>query len=205
VRAELVAAGSEPDRTVLAELPVPIAHRLLAIEDLGTPLLASFGVTADRATALEGFGTEDGIDGRVELASTPAPAPALLDGDLADGEAAARGSDFWFGVLASYLPVQTATDAANAIGADLYTPATRGAQQCVYGTLTPTSPDLLPLLQIVTVAWAEAAPSQAGAQATTLADGVTVQLSVCDPGAAADVAPTAGVAEALVARQIARL
>ncbi len=43
------------------------------------------------------------------------------------------------------------------------------------------------------------------AQATTLADGVTVQLSVCDPGTAPNPTRSPDVASALVARQIARL
>ena len=61
------------------------------------------------------------------------------------------------------------------------------------------------MLQVSAVAWAELAPTQAGASATTLADGVTVQLSTCDPGTGPDATRTPDVAAALVARQIARL
>ena len=125
--------------------------------------------------------------------------------DAAAGAAVARGSDFWYTVLAAYLPADTAADAANSIGADLFTPAIRGAQQCVYGTFTAATPDALPVLQISAVAWAELAPTQAGASATTLADGVTVQLVTCDPGTGPDATRTPDVADALIARQIARL
>ena len=92
-------------------------------------------------------------------------------------------------MLAAYLPAETAADAANSIGADLYVPAVRGAQQCVYGTFTAATPEALGVLQVSAVAWAALAPAAAGAQATTLADGVTVQLSMCDPGTAPNADP----------------
>ena len=50
----------------------------------------------------------------------------MIDGDALDaaaGAAVPRGSDFWYTVLAAYLPADTAADAANSIGADLFTPA----------------------------------------------------------------------------------
>ena len=97
-------------------------------------------------------------------------------------------------MLAAYLPAETAADAANSIGADLYVPAVRGAQQCVYGTFTATTPETLGVLQVSAVAWAGLAPAAAGAQATTLADGVTVQLSTCDPGTAPNATRSPDVA-----------
>jgi hypothetical protein len=136
---------------------------------------------------------------------TAAAVSALLEGDTQDGEVAARGSDFWFTVLAAYLPAETAADAANSISADLYVPAVRGAQQCVYGTFSAATPEALGVLQVAAVSWAGLAPVAAGAQATTLADGVTVQLSACDPGTAPNPTRSPDVGAALVTRQIARL
>ena len=43
---------------------------------------------------------------------------------------------------------------------------------------------MIGMLQVAVVAWAGLAPAAAAAQATTLADGLTVQLSTCDPGPA---------------------
>jgi hypothetical protein len=203
--AELVAGPSRtlPDRADLASLPVPMAHRLIGVEDLGGPILESLGVEPDRATAIAGFGVD--VTTVLDVPWTSAPVPAMLEGDIQDGTGAALGSDFWYTVLAAYLPAETAADAANSISADLYVPAVRGAQQCVYGTFTATTPATLGVLQVSAVAWAGLAPVAAGAQATTLADGVTVQLSVCDPGTAPNATRSSDVASALVARQIARL
>ena len=153
--------------------------------------------------AITGFDVD--VTGTLDVPWTAAPVPALITGDTADGDAVARGSDFWYTVLAAYLPAATAADAADSIGADLYSPAIRGAQQCVYGTFTAASPDALGVLQISLIAWAELAPTQAGASATTLADGVTVQLVTCDPGTGADATRAPDVAAGLIARQIARL
>jgi hypothetical protein len=180
-----------------------MAHRLIGAEDLGAPILESLSLEPDRASAIAGFDVD--VSTVLDVPSTAAPVPAMIEGDLADGAAAAMGSDFWYTVLAAYLPADTAADAANAIGADLYTPALRGAQQCVYGTFTPATPELLGVLQVSLLAWADLAPTQAGAQATTLADAVTVQFSTCDPGPAAAAIRTPDVASALVARQVARL
>ena len=204
-RAELVAGPSQttPDRAALASLPVPMAHRLIGVEDLGGPILESLDVVPDRAAAIAGFGVD--VTSVLDVPWTAAPAPAMVEGDTQDGTAAARGSDFWYTVLAAYLPAETAADAANSIRADLYVPSVRGAQQCVYGTFTATTPETLSVLQVSAVAWAGLAPVAAGAQATTLADGVTVQLSACDPGTGPNPTRTPDVASALVARQIARL
>jgi hypothetical protein len=203
--AELVAGSTttNPDRSAFSPLPVPLAHRLIGIDDLGPPIVASLGGVADRAAAITSFDVD--VTGALDVPWTAAPVPALIIGDSADGVAVARGSDFWYTVLAAYLPAETAADAANSIGADLYSPAIRGAQQCVYGTFTAASPDALGVLQISAVAWAELAPTQAGASATTLADGVTVQLVTCDPGTGPDATRTPDVAAALIARQITRL
>jgi hypothetical protein len=203
--AELVAgpATADTDRSALGPLPVPMAHRLIGAEDLGAPILESLGVTPDRAGAVAGFDVD--VATVLDVPWTAAPVPGMIEGDLTDGAAAAVGSDYWYMVLAAYLPADTAAEGANSIGADLYTPAIRGAQQCVYGTFTPATPELLGQLQVSLGAWAELAPTQAAAKATTLADGVTVQLSTCDPGTAADAIRTPGVASALVDRQIARL
>ena len=203
--AELVGgpARTFPDRAALAPVPVPMAHRLIGAEDLGGPILESLDVVPDQAGAIAGFGVD--VTGVLDVPWTVASAPALLEGDTQDGEAAARGSDFWYTVLAAYLPADTAVEAANSIGADLYVPAVRGAQQCVYGTFTSATPETLGVLQVAAVAWAGLAPTQAGASATTLADGVTVQISTCDPGTGPNATRTAHVASALVDRQIARL
>jgi hypothetical protein len=203
--AELVAgrATAVPDRSALQPVPVPMAHRLIGAEDLGGPILESLGVVPSRAGAISGFDVD--IAGLLDVPRAAAPVPAMLEGDTQDGEATARGSDFWYTVLAAYLPTDTAAVAADSIGADLYVPAARGAQQCVYGTFTSTTPEALGVLQVAAVAWAALAPVQAGAQATTLADGVTVQLSTCDPGAGAAPTRMPDVAPALVTRQIARL
>jgi hypothetical protein len=206
--AELVAGSTtpDPDRSAFAPLPVPLAHRLLGVDDLGAPIVASLGGDADRAAAVAGFGVD--VTGVLDVPWTAAPVPALITGDTQDtaaDDASARGSDFWYAVLAAYLPADTAADAVNSIGADLFTPAIRGAQQCVYGTFTAATPEALPVLQISALAWAELAPTQAGASATTLADGVTVQLVTCDPGTGADATRTPDVAAALIARQVARL
>ena len=203
--AELVAgpATTFPDRSALAPLPVPMAHRLIGAEDLGGPILESLGVEFDQAAAIAGFDVD--LTGVLDVPRTVSPAPEMLEGDTQDGEAAALGSDFWYTVFAAYLPPDTAVDAADSIGADLYVPAVRGAQQCVYGTFTATTPEVLGVLQVSAVAWASLAPTQAGAQATTLADGVTVQISTCDPGTGPNPARTPHVASALVDRQIARL
>jgi hypothetical protein len=203
--AELVAGPTttESDPVALAALPVLLAHRLIGADDLGPAVLASVGVDPDRDTAIAGFDVD--VAAALDVPWTAAPVPAMIEGDTQDGEAVARGSDFWYSVLASYLPAETAADAANSIVADLYVPAIRGAQQCVYGTFTAATPEVLGVLQIAAVGWAGAAPLQAGATATTLADGATVQLSTCDPGTAAGTTRTPDVASALVARQIARL
>jgi hypothetical protein len=203
--AELVAgaATADTDRSALGPLPVPMAHRLIGAEHLGAPILESLGVTPDRAGAVAGFDVD--VATVLDVPWTAAPVPGMIEGDSPDGVAAAVGSDYWYMVLAAYLPADTAAEGANSIGADLYTPAIRGAQQCVYGTFTPATPELLSQLQVSLGAWAALAPTQAAAQATTLADGVTVQLSTCDPGTAADAIRTPDVATALVDRQIARL
>jgi len=203
--AELVAGPSQsiPNRTALDSLPVPLTHRLIGVEDLGRPILESLGVVADPAAAVAGFGVD--VTTVLDVPWTAAPVPLMLEGDTQDGEAASRGSDFWYTVLAAYLPAETAADAANSISADLYVPALRGAQQCVYGTFTATTPETLGVLQVAAVAWAGLAPAAAGATATTMADGVTVQLSTCDPGTAPNPTRSPDVAAALVARQVARL
>jgi hypothetical protein len=203
--AEVIAGSTtpDPDRSAFAPLPVPLAHRLIGVDDLGAPIVASLGGVADRAGAITGFDVD--VTGVLDVPWTAAPVPALIAGDTQDGAAAARGSDFWYTVLAAYLPADTAADAADSIGADLYSPAIRGAQQCVYGTFTAASPDSLGVLQISLIAWAELAPTQAGASATTLADGVTVQLVTCDPGTGPDATRAPDVAAGLIARQLARL
>ena len=204
--AELVAGvttATDPDRSAFSPLPVPLAHRLIGIDDLGAPIVESLDGVADSAAAITGFDVD--VTGALDVPWTAAPVPALIAGDTADGDAVARGSDFWYTVLAAYLPAETAADAANSIGADLYSPAARGAQQCVYGTFTAARPDVLGVLQISAIAWAELAPTQAGASATTLPDGVTVQLVTCDPGTGPDATRTPDVAAALIARQVARL
>jgi hypothetical protein len=180
-----------------------MAHRLIGAEDLGGPILESLGVVPDRAAAIAGFDVD--VTGALDVPWTVAPVPAMLEGDTQDGEAAARGSDFWYTVLAAYLPAETAVVAADSIGADLYVPAVRGAQQCVYGTFSPTTPEMLGVLQAAAVSWVGLAPIQAGAQATTLADGVTVQISTCDPGTGPNTTRTPHLASALVDRQVARL
>jgi hypothetical protein len=203
--AELVADSTTPDRdrSTLATLPVPLAHQLIGSEDLGPAILASLDGVADSAAAVAGFDVD--LAGVLDVPWTAAPVPTLIEGDTQDGVAVARGSDFWFTVLAAYLPADTAASAADAIGADLYVPAIRGGQQCVYGTFGAATPEVLGVLQVSAVAWAELAPTQAGASATTLADGVTVQLATCDPGTALEATRTPDVASALLARQIARL
>ena len=207
--AEFVAGSTtpEPDRSAFGPLPVPLAHRLLGVDDLGAPIVDSVrGVADGVAEADDGFDVD--VTGVLDVPWTAAPVPALITGDTLDtaaGAPVARGNDFWYTVLAAYLPAETAEDAANSIAADLYTPAIRGAQQCAYGTFTATSPEALLVLQVSAVAWAELAPTQAGASATTLADGVTVQLVTCDPGTGPDATRTPGVAASLIARQIARL
>ena len=194
--AELVAGPSATTqgRAALDSLPVPMAHRLIGVEDLGEPILESLGVVPDRAAAVAGFGVD--VTTALDVPWTAAPAPLLLEGDTQDGTAVALGTDFWYTVLAAYLPAETAADAANSISADLYVPAVRGAQQCVYGTFAAATPEALGVLQVSAVAWAALAPAAAGAQATTLADGVTVQLSVCDPGTAPNPTRSPDVATA---------
>ena len=138
-----------------------MAHRLIGAEDLGAPILESLGVAPDRAGAIAGFAVD--VTTVLDVPLIAAPVPTMVEGDLADGAAVALGSDYWYTVLAAYLPADTAAGAADAIGADLYSPALRGAQQCVYGTFTPTTPQLLSLLQVSLVAWAELAPTHATA------------------------------------------
>ncbi len=207
--AEFVAGSTTPDtdRSAFLPLAVPLAHRLLGVEDLGAPIVDSVRGAADAAADSDG-GFDVDVTGVLDVPWTAAPVPALVTGDTQDaaaGTAVARGSDFWYSVLAAYLPADTAADAANSIGADLYTPAIRGAQQCVYGTFTATSPEAFLVLQVSAAAWAQLAPPQAGASATTLADGVTVQLVACDPGTGPNPTRTPDVASTLIARQIARL
>ena len=60
------------------------------------------------------------------------------------------------------------------------------------------------MINVVTQAWVAAAPPEANASATVLADG-TVQLSTCDPGEVAAILPRPGVPAELVARQVALL
>jgi hypothetical protein len=203
--AELVAGptSTEPDRAPLAALPVPLAHRLIGADDLGPAIVTSLEVVPDRDAAIAGFDMD--LSTVLDVPAVAAPVPTLIEGDTLDGEAVARGSDFWYMVFAAYLPADAAADAANSIGADLFTPALRGAQQCVYGTFTAATAEVLGALQIAAVGWAALAPATAAANATTLADGVTVQLSTCDPGTGAVAIRTPDVASALVARQIVRL
>ncbi len=84
--AELVAGPSQtlPDRAALASLPVPMAHRLIGVEDLGGPILESLGVVPDRAAAIAGFGVD--VTTVLDVPWTAAPVPAMLEGDTQDGD-----------------------------------------------------------------------------------------------------------------------
>ena len=105
IGAELVAGPSPtvPNPAALTSIPVPMAHRLIGVEDLGGPILESLA-SSPTAPAIAGFGVD--VTSVLDVPWTSAPVPAMLEGDTQDGTAAARGSDFWYTVFAAYLPAR---------------------------------------------------------------------------------------------------
>jgi hypothetical protein len=205
-QAELTAgtSGTTPSRARLASLPAPMAYELLAIEELGAPLLRALGVTPAPGAPGRTFESLDQLPVVVGPAPRAAGAPEIVAGDVVDGESAAIGADDWYLVFGAYLPADAAGAAADAIAADLWTPAVRGGRACVYGTFTAPTPEAGQILQFALASWVAGAPPEATAAAVVLPDG-TQQLSTCDPGVTTTVVPRTGVANELVARQIARL
>jgi hypothetical protein len=203
-----LAAGLEPgaaDPALLADLPAPIQHHFVAVERLGGAIVRAGGLDPDVLPIGEVLATPlPEVLGRVEAPATPAPAAQLGAGDVADGAPVAWGADRWYLALAAYLPPETAVGAADAIVADLVTPARRGDQACVYATFTPRDEAAAGVLQLSLAAWVLAAPPEAGAASSVLADG-TQQLVSCDPGAVASVRPRPGGVDELLARQLARI
>lgn len=200
-----VSGGASPSRvplTGLAGVPAPVAYEILAVDRLGPPLAQAIGVGRSDDGALVGLELTD-LD-VLKADGTPAPPGQLAAGELVDGEARTLGVDEWLLSFGGYLDATLSADMAGAIAADLFIPTARASLACMVATFSPTSADAATFLGVALEGWAAAAPADALAAASALADG-TQQLVSCDPGPAAEIAVRSTAAAELVARQATRL
>ena len=182
-----VARRRDPDRAALGPLPVPLAapaarcrrpRQLRSLESLGVVRRPRRGGRRVRRRRHRACSTCRGRPHRLRR---------MLDRRHAGrraGAAVARGSDFWYTVLAAYLPAETAADAANSIGADLLRP---GASVVHSSASTARSPRPTPggARRVAGLGSRMGRRSHRRRRAhrrRTLADGVTVQLVDVRPG-----------------------
>lgn len=191
-RAGLAVAG--------AELPVPIAYEVAAVDMLGSSILESVG--ADPATV--GFGTyPGGIYGALSDQPALASTAPLQPGETALADPVALGVDDWSLVWATQLREPTVEQLAGLVVADAYRPVLRGELTCAIGTFQTETESGADTVLGALQNWTVLAPAEAQASASKVGP-TQVQLVTCDPGAAA-VAPDLAIVDALVARQAARL
>ena len=183
-----------------ADLPVPIAYEVAAVDSLGESVLLSVG--ADPATV--GFGTyPDAIYGTLGDQPALAPTAPLQPGETAVAEAVALGVDDWSLVWATQLRAPTVEQLVGLVTADSYRPIQRGELVCAVGTFQTATEGAADAVLGALQNWSVLAPAEAQSTATRTGPN-QVQLVSCDPGTAA-VAPDLAIVDQLVARQSGRL
>lgn len=192
--AGLVGTRSDP-LTDLTGLPLPVVHRFRFADEAGALLIAG------RPEARVG----DPLTITWESpATTLAPSAVLLVDDRVVAESVALGPDAWALVWGTRMSSVTTGRMADALVADSYTVFERGGSTCfaaAYGTRSPTAASEL-AASLGT--WVGLAPQGAGAEVAQSESG-TVQLTACDPGPDAAVAPGLAAVDLVIDRQIARI
>jgi hypothetical protein len=192
--AGLVGTRSDP-LTDLTGLPLPVVHRFRFADEAGALLIAG------RPEARVG----DPLTVTwASPATTLAPSAGLLVDDRVVAEPVALGPDAWTLVWGTRMSSVTTGRMADALVADSYTVFERGGSTCfaaVYGTRSPTAASEL-AASLDT--WVGLAPQGAEAEVAQ-SDSGTVQLTACDPGPDAAVAPGLAAVDLVIDRQIDRV
>jgi hypothetical protein len=116
----------------------------------------------------------------------------------------ALGVDDWSLVWGSRLPPSTVDQLASIVVADSFRPIDRGGLICAIAVFETTNAADGAAVLAAMQTWVAASPPGAQATVTQLAETRT-QLTACDPGASAAIAPQPGNVDALINRQLTRL
>jgi len=107
-------------------------------------------------------------------------------------------------VWGSRLPQPTVDQLASIVVADSYRPIDRGGVICAIAVFETGNPTDTATVLAAMQTWAAAAPAGGQTTAAQLSD-TRVQLTGCDPGAAAAGVPQPGNVDAVINRQLTRL
>jgi hypothetical protein len=199
----LASGGPAPERHAANEsLPMPIAYEFAAIEILGEPILAAVG--ADPTTMRPGGTHPDAIAEILDDNPQSTTSDILRPGDVSLANPTALGNDDWSLVWGARLPEPTVARLVQQVTADSYRPIDRGGNVCFAAVFQTSSADNGGAVFAAMLTWAASAPVASQATATSLGP-TRVQLEACDPGAGAGAQANAGVVDALIDRQQARL
>ena len=196
------AGAATAEATTASALPVPIEYQLAAIDDLGESLLSSAGV--DPAAAQFGAPYPENVGAALDDGARPTASGALQAGDRSLAPPIALGVDDWSLVWGSRLPPSTVDQLASIVVADSFRPIDRAGLICVVAVFETANPTDAATVLAAMQTWAAASPAAAQSSVTQLAD-TRVQLSSCDPGAAAATVPQPGDVDAVINRQLTRL
>ena len=183
-------------------LPLPIEYELAAVDDLGQALLTAAGV--DPASAQFGTPLPDVLGAALDDGAQPTSSGALQVGDRSLAPPEALGVDDWSLVWGSRLPQPTVDQLASIVVADSFRPIDRGGLICAIAVFETTNPADTATVLAAMQTWVAAGPAEAQSTAAQLGD-TRVQLTACDPGAAAATAPQPGNIDAVINRQLTRL
>jgi hypothetical protein len=193
---------SESDDMTAADLPIPIAYELAAIDLLGEAVIVGADLDpaslslGDQYPATIGDVLDDGASRAVGALLKPIEQPL--------GDPVALGVDDWSLVWGAYLRAPTVDRLVDLVVADSFRPIERAGTTCFLGVFeTDDEADGAQVLSSMSE-WVAAAPDGAQAAASQLGP-TRVQLEACDPGPSATGATEMGVVDALLTRQVVRL
>ena len=121
-------SGTTEVTAIAADLPVPIAYELAAVDRLGEAILSAAGT--DPSTIQLGDAYPDAIYGVLGDNPVNASGPVLLAGDRPLTDSVALGADDWSLVWGSRLPGVTVDRLVRNVTADSYQPISRGGATC---------------------------------------------------------------------------
>jgi hypothetical protein len=194
--------GAAAETVASSALPIPIEYELAAVDDLGQALLSAAGV--DPASVQFGMPYPDDLGAALDDGARAAQSGALQVGDRSLAAPVALGTDDWSLVWGARLPQSTVEQLASIVVADSFHPIDRAGVICAVSVFETTNPTDTATVVAAMQTWAGESPPEAQSTVTQL-DDTRVELSTCDPGAAAAKLAQPGDVDALINRQLTRL